>query len=301
MSARRLPRTSAALVVKQTPHNNSAGRTRAELSACHVFSAPLPHRERARHTWRVGRCRRRRPQRSSWRACGRLSTWSRPPRSTSSSPASSSSTLPRSRALSSTRSPERAPPGTRRRCSGTRRTARRCWRRSSAPAPSTAPTSSRSPSSPLSRSRSRSRLSSTSSRDSRSARRAGSRRTARRRRGPHPIRPPHTIAPPTLPSLPVISHVAHPQATASRRRAALASLQAKWSAKYPQCLKFGESLKTLISDVRFTSGRCFPPFNEVTNRYLDPSMALARTEGPPRLIAEMIERNRRGDREKSPR
>jgi len=66
---------------------------------------------------------------------------------------------------------------------------------------------------------------------------------------------------------------------AAKRKAALEALQKKWTAKYPQCLKFGSSLKTLISDVRFTSGRCFPPFNDVTNKYLDPSMALAKTEG----------------------
>jgi glutamate-1-semialdehyde 2,1-aminomutase len=66
---------------------------------------------------------------------------------------------------------------------------------------------------------------------------------------------------------------------AAQRKAALEALQAKWAKKYPGCLKFATSLKTLISDVRFTSGRCFPPFNKVTNDYLDPSMALARTEG----------------------
>ena len=32
--------------------------------------------------------------------------------------------------------------------------------------------------------------------------------------------------------------------------------------------------------MRFTSGRCFPPFNQVVNEYLDPSMALAKTNGP---------------------
>merc|ERR1719421_701853 len=68
--------------------------------------------------------------------------------------------------------------------------------------------------------------------------------------------------------------------TAAKRKAALEQLQKRWSSKYSQCLKFGESLKTLISDVRFTSGRCFPPFNQVTNEYLDPSMALAKTDGP---------------------
>lgn len=67
---------------------------------------------------------------------------------------------------------------------------------------------------------------------------------------------------------------------AEKRKQALEALQAKWSTKYKECLKFGSSLKTLISDVRFTSGRCFPPFNEVTNQYLDPSMALAKTNGP---------------------
>jgi len=67
---------------------------------------------------------------------------------------------------------------------------------------------------------------------------------------------------------------------AATRKAALEGLEKRWSSKYAQCLQFGRSLKTLISDVRFTSGRCFPPFNEVTNSYLDPSMALARTDGP---------------------
>lgn len=66
---------------------------------------------------------------------------------------------------------------------------------------------------------------------------------------------------------------------AAKRKAALEALQKKWEQKYPKCLHFGSSLKTLISDVRFTSGRCFPPFNAVTNEYLDPSMALAKTEG----------------------
>jgi len=66
---------------------------------------------------------------------------------------------------------------------------------------------------------------------------------------------------------------------ASQRRHALEALQLKWSKKYEQCLIFGAELKTLISDVRFTSGRCFPPFNKVTNDYLDPSMALKETRG----------------------
>merc|ERR1719502_51487 len=66
---------------------------------------------------------------------------------------------------------------------------------------------------------------------------------------------------------------------AERRKNALLAMQKRWASKYQQCLKFGSSLKTLISDVRFTSGRCFPPFNAVTNEYLDPSMALAKTDG----------------------
>jgi len=67
---------------------------------------------------------------------------------------------------------------------------------------------------------------------------------------------------------------------AKRRQDALEALQRGWQIKYKQCLDFGTQLKTLISDVRFTSGRCFPPFNGVVNEYLDPSMALASTDGP---------------------
>ena len=67
---------------------------------------------------------------------------------------------------------------------------------------------------------------------------------------------------------------------AQRRKAALEALRKRWATRYPQCLKFGDTLKALISDMRFTSGRCFPPFNAVMNEYLDPSMALARTDGP---------------------
>jgi len=67
---------------------------------------------------------------------------------------------------------------------------------------------------------------------------------------------------------------------AKQREQALEALKKRWQTKYKQCLEFGASLKTLISDVRFTSGRCFPPFNKVVNEYLDPSMALARTDGP---------------------
>ena len=67
---------------------------------------------------------------------------------------------------------------------------------------------------------------------------------------------------------------------AAKRRAALEALQKRWQSKFKQCLEFGETLKTLISDVRFTSGRCFPPFNNVMNQFLNPSMALAKTKGP---------------------
>jgi len=67
---------------------------------------------------------------------------------------------------------------------------------------------------------------------------------------------------------------------AARRKASLEGLQKGWGVKFEKCLDFGKELKTLISDVRFTSGRCFPPFNKVVNDYLDPSMALAKTNGP---------------------
>jgi len=67
---------------------------------------------------------------------------------------------------------------------------------------------------------------------------------------------------------------------AAKREAALEKLKKGWQSKFKQCLDFGAELKTLISDVRFTSGRCFPPFNKVVNEYLDPSMALAKTNGP---------------------
>jgi len=67
---------------------------------------------------------------------------------------------------------------------------------------------------------------------------------------------------------------------AKKREAALAKLEKRWLMKYPKCRQFGSSLKQLISDVRFTSGRCFPPFNAVVNEHLDPSMALACTQGP---------------------
>jgi glutamate-1-semialdehyde 2,1-aminomutase len=66
---------------------------------------------------------------------------------------------------------------------------------------------------------------------------------------------------------------------AQQRKEALQALSDKWKAKYPKCQEFSRELKNMISDVRFTSGRCFPAFNEVVNSYLDPSMALDRTEG----------------------
>ena len=50
---------------------------------------------------------------------------------------------------------------------------------------------------------------------------------------------------------------------AARRKASLEGLQKGWGVKFEKCLDFGKELKTLISDVRFTSGRCFPPFNQV--------------------------------------
>jgi glutamate-1-semialdehyde 2,1-aminomutase len=71
-----------------------------------------------------------------------------------------------------------------------------------------------------------------------------------------------------------------PPVVAARRKRSLEALQKGWSTKFEKCLDFGKELKTLISDVRFTSGRCFPPFNQVVNEYLDPSMALAKTNGP---------------------
>jgi len=66
---------------------------------------------------------------------------------------------------------------------------------------------------------------------------------------------------------------------AERRRAALNELSASWKAKYPKCHEFSAELKKMISDLRFTSSRCFPAFNAVVQKHLDPSMALERTEG----------------------
>eukprot|EP00930_Biecheleria_cincta_P037709 TRINITY_DN2590_c0_g1_i2.p1 TRINITY_DN2590_c0_g1~~TRINITY_DN2590_c0_g1_i2.p1 ORF type:complete len:623 (+),score=129.39 TRINITY_DN2590_c0_g1_i2:65-1870(+) len=66
---------------------------------------------------------------------------------------------------------------------------------------------------------------------------------------------------------------------AKRRKASLEELSAKWKKKYPKCQEFSLELKKMISDLRFTSARCFPAFNAVVQKYLDPSMALERTEG----------------------
>merc|ERR1719359_1770819 len=66
---------------------------------------------------------------------------------------------------------------------------------------------------------------------------------------------------------------------AQQRKKAIMELSESWRKKYPRCLDFSKELKKMISDLRFTSGRCFPAFNEVVNSYLDPSMALDRTEG----------------------
>mmetsp|Transcript_57339 Transcript_57339/g.100439 ORF Transcript_57339/g.100439 Transcript_57339/m.100439 type:complete len:602 (+) Transcript_57339:108-1913(+) len=66
---------------------------------------------------------------------------------------------------------------------------------------------------------------------------------------------------------------------AEQRKAALMELSDRWKVKYPKCQNFSQELKKMISDLRFTSARCFPAFNEVVNSYLDPSMALDRTEG----------------------
>eukprot|EP00931_Biecheleriopsis_adriatica_P071958 TRINITY_DN4593_c0_g2_i1.p1 TRINITY_DN4593_c0_g2~~TRINITY_DN4593_c0_g2_i1.p1 ORF type:complete len:601 (+),score=147.98 TRINITY_DN4593_c0_g2_i1:48-1850(+) len=66
---------------------------------------------------------------------------------------------------------------------------------------------------------------------------------------------------------------------AERRKAALEELSQKWKKKYPKCQEFSVELKKMISDLRFTSARCFPAFNGVVQKYLDPSMALERTEG----------------------
>lgn len=66
---------------------------------------------------------------------------------------------------------------------------------------------------------------------------------------------------------------------ANRRKTALHELSAKWKKKYPKCQEFSEELKKMISDLRFTSSRCFPAFNVVVQKFLDPSMALDRTEG----------------------
>jgi glutamate-1-semialdehyde 2,1-aminomutase len=67
--------------------------------------------------------------------------------------------------------------------------------------------------------------------------------------------------------------------TAEKRKKALEKLSASWEKKYPKNKEFSISLKKMVSDVRFTSARCYPAFNEVINDYLDPSMALDYTKG----------------------
>jgi len=66
---------------------------------------------------------------------------------------------------------------------------------------------------------------------------------------------------------------------AERRKNSIKELSEKWKKKYPKCQEFSVELKKMISDLRFTSARCFPAFNGVVQKYLDPSMALDRTEG----------------------
>lgn len=65
---------------------------------------------------------------------------------------------------------------------------------------------------------------------------------------------------------------------AKTRKDALITLSEKWKTKYSKCLDFALELKKMMSDVRFTSGRCFPAFNDVMGSFLDPSMALAETD-----------------------
>merc|ERR1719316_1264006 len=67
--------------------------------------------------------------------------------------------------------------------------------------------------------------------------------------------------------------------TAAKRKQALEKLSKSWEKKYPKNKEFSVSLKKMVSDVRFTSARCYPAFNEVINDYLDPSMALESTKG----------------------
>mmetsp|Transcript_95364 Transcript_95364/g.208617 ORF Transcript_95364/g.208617 Transcript_95364/m.208617 type:complete len:603 (-) Transcript_95364:78-1886(-) len=66
---------------------------------------------------------------------------------------------------------------------------------------------------------------------------------------------------------------------AAQRKSAMEELSGRWKKKYPKCQEFSMELKKMISDLRFTSARCFPAFNDVVQKYLDPSMALERTDG----------------------
>lgn len=65
---------------------------------------------------------------------------------------------------------------------------------------------------------------------------------------------------------------------ASKRKTALLELSQRWSTKYKKCIDFSGELKKMMSDVRFISGRCFFAFNDVVGSYLDPSMALEKTD-----------------------
>jgi len=67
-------------------------------------------------------------------------------------------------------------------------------------------------------------------------------------------------------------------AVGATRKKALQELSDKWKTKYKKCLDFSAELKQKMSDVRFISGRCFPAFNQVMSSFLDPSMALAKTD-----------------------
>jgi len=65
----------------------------------------------------------------------------------------------------------------------------------------------------------------------------------------------------------------------AQRKKALMELSEKWQKKYSKCIDFSSELKKMISDLRFTSSRCFPAFNDVVGSYLDPSIALEETKG----------------------
>lgn len=66
---------------------------------------------------------------------------------------------------------------------------------------------------------------------------------------------------------------------AQKRKDSILELSESWKKKYPKCQDFSQQLRKVIADLPFTSGRCFPAFNEVVNSYLDPSITLDHTEG----------------------